>query len=70
MQSDLTVREAAALIKVHPETIRVWLREGIFPHAYQLPRRTGWRIPMADLEALKQPPARRELAGLVRRGDS
>jgi excisionase family DNA binding protein len=51
-RSDLTVREVAALLKIHPETVRVWLREGIFPGAYQLPRRSGWRVPWSDVEAL------------------
>jgi excisionase family DNA binding protein len=48
------VREVAALLKVHPETIRVWLREGIFPNAYQLPRRSGWRIPREDVDAIRK----------------
>jgi excisionase family DNA binding protein len=51
-ESDLTVREVAAVLKIHPETVRVWLREGIFPHAYQLPRRAGWRIPQEDVNAV------------------
>ncbi len=49
---DLTVREVAAILAIHPETVRVWLRQGIFPQAYQLPRRAGWRIPYEDVEAL------------------
>lgn len=51
-QPDLNVREVAAVLRVHPETVRVWLREGIFPNAYQLPRRSGWRIPRADVDAI------------------
>ena len=51
-QEDLTVREVAARLKIHPETVRVWLRQGIFPNAYQLPRRSGWRIPLADVDAI------------------
>jgi excisionase family DNA binding protein len=51
-EADLTVREVAAILKIHPETVRVWLREGIFPNAYQLPRRSGWRIPRTDVDAI------------------
>lgn len=50
--ADLTVREVAAVLKIHPETVRVWLRSGIFPGAYQLPRRSGWRIPKEDVDAI------------------
>jgi excisionase family DNA binding protein len=53
-EADLTVREVAALLKIHPETVRVWLREGIFPNAYQLPRRSGWRIPKADVDDVRK----------------
>jgi excisionase family DNA binding protein len=53
LSADYTVREVAAILKIHPETVRVWLREGLFPNAYQLPRRSGWRIPRADVEALR-----------------
>lgn len=52
-EADLTVREVAAALKVHPETVRVWLREGIFKNAYQLPRHSGWRIPQIDIDAIK-----------------
>jgi excisionase family DNA binding protein len=51
-EADLKVREVAALLKIHPETVRVWLRQGIFPDAYQLPRRSGWRIPRSDVDAI------------------
>lgn len=53
-EPDLTIREAAELLKVHPETIRVWARRGEFPHAYLLPGRSGYRIPSADLEDLRR----------------
>lgn len=51
--NDLKVAEAAGALRVHPETVRVWLREGRFPHAYQLGRRGGWRIPPDDLTSMK-----------------
>jgi excisionase family DNA binding protein len=53
-EADLTVEEVAALLKVHPETVRVWLRSRIFPNAYHLPGRAGWRVPQADIDALKK----------------
>ncbi len=53
-ERDLTVHEVAALLKVHPETVRVWLRRRLFPNAYHLPGRAGWRIPRQDVEALKK----------------
>lgn len=52
---DLKVDEVAELLRIHPETIRVWLRTGRFPHAYRLSRRAGWRVPHADVEALREP---------------
>jgi excisionase family DNA binding protein len=51
---DLTVEEVAALLKVHPETVRNWLRKGLFTGAYRLPSRAGWRIPQAEIDALKK----------------
>lgn len=50
---DLTVTEAARHFGTHPETIRRWLRKGLFPHAYQISNRYGWRIPTRDLQGLK-----------------
>jgi hypothetical protein len=44
----------AALLKVHPETVRVWLRRKLFPSAYRLPGKAGWRVPQADIDALKK----------------
>ncbi len=52
--NDLKVSEAAKELRVHAETVRAWLREGRFLHAYQLGRRGGWRIPPDDLTTLKE----------------
>ena len=43
----LTVQEAADYLKVHPETIRIWLRDGKMKGV-----KAGydWRIYKADLE--------------------
>lgn len=49
---ELTVPEVAARLKVHPETIREWLRAGRFPNARRLSRRAGWRIPRRDVDQL------------------
>lgn len=46
----LTVEEAAARLKVHPETVRVWLREGTLKGTQPLKRRIGWRIPASEVE--------------------
>lgn len=54
LESDLTVEEAAALLKVQPTTIRTWAREGRFPNAYQVTRRSGWRIPRSDVDELRK----------------
>ena len=52
---DLTTHEVAAILRVSPATIRAWLREGnVFPHAYQLPGKAGWRIPRKDVDALRR----------------
>jgi excisionase family DNA binding protein len=50
---DLTVEEAAARMRTHPETVRRWLRKGLLPHAYKTPTGYGWRIPSSDLDALQ-----------------
>lgn len=37
----LTVKEAAQILKVHPKTLRVWIREGVIS-AFKVGQ--GWRI--------------------------
>jgi len=49
---ELTVQEVAEILKVHKETVRVWLRKGRFPHARLISPRAGWRIPRADVDQL------------------
>lgn len=49
---ELTVKEAAALLRIHPETVREWCRDGRLPHARLLSRQAGWRIPKADVDAV------------------
>lgn len=43
MESLLTVEEVAEQLKVHPETVRRWLREGRL-EGYRISRRGGWRV--------------------------
>jgi excisionase family DNA binding protein len=66
-ERDLTVTETAEMLRLHPETIRVWLRQGHFPHAYQFGRRGGWRIPLQDVEAVKNSGGRTGISGLRER---
>ena len=40
----LTVEEVAERLKVHPESVRRWLREGTLA-GHLVTRRAGWRIP-------------------------
>lgn len=47
----LTVAQVAAMVQVHPETIREWLRAGRLPGTL-LSRRAGWRIRQRDAERL------------------
>jgi excisionase family DNA binding protein len=46
----LTVREVAARLKVHPETVKRWLRTGEL-HGYLLGDRSGWRVRASEVDA-------------------
>jgi hypothetical protein len=51
--SDLTVKEVAAMLRDRPQAVRVGVRRGYFPNAYRLPgRRAAWRIPRTDIQGL------------------
>ena len=45
----LTTEEAAAYLKVHPETMRNWARKGVIPAA-KLGNRGGFRFKREDLD--------------------
>ncbi len=45
----LTVAEAAARLRINPETIRVWLRSGKLRGHMPGGDRIGWRIPESEV---------------------
>ena len=45
----LTTAEAAAYLRVHPETIRTWARKGVIP-AVKFGNRGGFRFTRQDLD--------------------
>lgn len=45
----MTVPEVAEYLRVDPETVRRWLREGQLPGIH-LSRAAGWRVRRSDLE--------------------
>jgi PTS system nitrogen regulatory IIA component len=49
----LTTQEAARYLRVHPETVRRWAREGLIPAA-KLGRRGGFRFKRDDLDRFVQ----------------
>jgi excisionase family DNA binding protein len=52
-EPDLTVREVAEAINMHPETVRQLARQGKFPNAYKTGSGSSSspiRIPSADVE--------------------
>ena len=46
-----TVEEIAKRLSVHPESVRRWLRAGMFANAIKLPDGREWRIPERDIKA-------------------
>ena len=54
MQADefLTVTEAAQRLKVNPETVRVWLRQGKLKGVQPGGKKVGYRIPAAEVARL------------------
>jgi excisionase family DNA binding protein len=49
----LTTQEAARYLRVHPETVRRWVREGALPAA-KLGRRGGFRLKQEELDHFLQ----------------
>lgn len=46
----LTTKEVAARLGVRTYTVSTWCFNGEFPGAFQLGRRSGWRIPEKALD--------------------
>jgi excisionase family DNA binding protein len=44
----LTVKQVAERLKVHEETVRIWLRKWRL-HGRRMSDRMGWRIPASEL---------------------
>ncbi|MBV9323272.1 MAG: helix-turn-helix domain-containing protein [Chloroflexi bacterium] len=51
----ITVQEAAAQLEVHPQTVRVWLREGKLKGRLIGGRKSGYRIPASEIDRLLSP---------------
>jgi predicted site-specific integrase-resolvase len=54
VERDLTLQEVADILRINRETARLWVQSGEFPNAYALPHSTGWRVPMGDIQALRE----------------
>jgi len=64
---ELTVHEAAPILKVSWRTVVRWCQAGRFPNAY-LPRRSrriGYRIPRAEVLELLEPQERHALQAQI-----
>lgn len=46
----LTIQEAATRLKLHPETIRRWIRSGQMRAALLGSDRAGYRVPASEVE--------------------
>jgi excisionase family DNA binding protein len=51
----ITVQEAAEQLRVHPQTVRLWLREGKLRGRLIGGRKSGYRIPASEIERLLSP---------------
>jgi excisionase family DNA binding protein len=46
----LTVREVADRLKIHPETVRDWLRQGRLRGSRPGGDKTGWRVRVSEVD--------------------
>jgi excisionase family DNA binding protein len=53
-----TVKEVADRLRLNPETIRVWLRQGRLRGVLMGGRRGGYRIPASELRRLLEGPGK------------
>jgi excisionase family DNA binding protein len=51
----ITVQEAAEQLRVHPQTVRLWLRQGKLRGRLIGGRKSGYRIPASEIERLLSP---------------
>lgn len=49
-EEKLTIKDICRLERCHPNTVRRWIENGCFPHAYQMSQGGGWKIPVSDYE--------------------
>lgn len=52
---DVTVKEMAQHFGKNEETIKRWIRSGMFPGAHKDSDKEGWKIPRRDLVSLANP---------------
>jgi hypothetical protein len=50
MQKLYTVQDLCKLFSKHVNTIRTWIEDGVFPHAFKV--KDGWYVPERDVRAL------------------
>lgn len=46
----LTVKDLSALFQRDEDTIRAWIKEGVFPHAFKV--KEGWYVPASDIKKM------------------
>jgi excisionase family DNA binding protein len=51
----ITVQDAAEQLQVHPQTVRVWLRQGKLRGRLIGGRKSGYRIPASEVDRLLSP---------------
>ena len=51
----ITVQEAAEQLRVHPQTVRLWLRDGKLRSRLIGGRKSGYRIPASEIDRLLSP---------------
>lgn len=60
MRKLYTVKALAELFEKDEETIRCWIREGIFPSAFKI--KDGWYVPASDIKKMMRISASKESA--------
>ena len=51
----ITVQAAAEQLQVHPQTVRLWLRQGKLRGRLIGGRKSGYRIPASEIDRLLSP---------------